>query len=395
MLTAYQQSRLIPKLRPLQNLVRWQNSNAKNILFKLLQSKPVLESEVELLGTSTINPATIENAVQQLLDIDYFNRVDEWLANIDNAKQLGDIEQLARLVNAKPSRSDVSQYTHVSDTLDDLLKLAANAKNASNTDIVKHPFEQIRAVLGDVSPGSIHVIGGLPGSMKSAYIEQFDLAVSKHFRAGVFSLEMPKAVKLARYAQHLYGDAVGPKAIETGLADTVRLNRAVNELRERKIYIDDKPENIMQLIDAMELMEVEQNPHYYSIDFLQLLSPLPGETDYQSVKNNMKQIYSFAKRHNKPVFVLSQLNRESARDEFNWKGMKVEKLPKMRDLEGAGAIEQVAHSVMFFALDESKPDTRRVYLAKNRNGQAPYDFGYIPIVGDHMNFQFDASAFYL
>lgn len=307
-------------------------------------------------------------------------------------KTLNDKQALDKVINSKPMRADVSNYTTISDGIDDLTKYVAEARASHSKVVVKHPFLEINAVLGDLGPG-VHVIAGLPGSMKSGYTEQIELCISDEYKCGVYSLEMPKRQKLARYAQHIYGAQVGPKAINGGIADLVLLQSASNILKKKKIYIDDKPENIIELINAMEHLEVKESPDFYSVDFLQVLNPLPGETDYQSIKNNIKQLYTFAKRHSKPVYVMSQLNRESDKVEYSWKGQKIDKTPKMRDLEGAGTIEQVAQNIMFIQQTEDK-NSRRLYVAKNRDGEAPYDFGEVPVTAENMNFNFSLHPNY-
>lgn len=391
--TVVNNQRLIHKVRDLRLMNEWQNSNARTIYNKLINNKPILEEELQVLGTQTISNSSVESAVEELLESDYRRSINLWLQETIDAQTRGDLALADRLLNNKPSRVNVSRYSHVSEGLDELMELAEMASQPESR-IVKNPFSEYAAVIGDLGPGSLHVIGGPPGSLKSGFIEQFDIYAARKFKGAVYSLEMTRPIKLARYAQHLFGPSVGPKAIQTGSYDAVVLARAREELKKLKLFIDDKPTNIIELIDSMELIQQDQDPDYYSIDFLQLLNPLNGENDYQAVKNNMKQIYHFAKRHNKPVFVLSQLNRESRKDLYGWKGEKIEKTPNMADLEGAGTIEQVAHSVTIIQPVEEDNSVRRVYIAKNRNGESPYDFTHVPVIPSEMNFKWSIDSFY-
>jgi hypothetical protein len=390
-LSAYRNHKILHKLRPLQNLDHWYNSNAKTVLFKLLQNKPITTLELEQLGEHSLPDYHIDGAVEEILEADYINRVDRWLENINTAKVMNDTVSLDKFMMAKPVRANVSNYSLLADGLVDLETYVAETLNGTSQSI-KHPFLEVRAILGDIGPG-LHIIAGLPGSAKSAFVEQIELSISSHHKCGVFSLEMPKRQKLARYAQHLNGPNVGPKAINSGLVDTVLFKEAADVLRTKKIYVDDRPENIVQLIDSMELLEIEESPDYYSVDFLQVLNPLNGETDYQSIKNNIKQLYTFAKRYSKPIYVLSQLNRESDKQEFSYSGKKIEKLPKMRDLEGAGTIEQVAQNITFVQQVEDN-DSRRIYIAKNRDGESPYDMGNVTFNGEYMNYKFSLNSVY-
>ena len=371
----------------------WQSSVSRTIYNKLISGKPVLQEEISAVGEQTIPVSALNGAVEELLEADYRRSIGNWLRELIDAQDRGDTVLADRMLVNKPVRASTSRYVHISEGFAELEELAASAKDPKGR-IVRMPFTAFRDVIGDLGPGSLHVIGGEPGSMKSAFIEQIDLAAGLKYKGAVYSLEMVRSVKLARYAQHLYGACVGPRAIQTATADLPSLAKAKEALLKRQLFIDDKPDNIISLIDSMELLEQEQDPDYYSIDFLQLLNPLPGETDYQSVKNNVKQIYHFAKKYNKPVLLLSQLNRESRKDIYGWKGDKVDKLPKMTDLEGAGTIEQVAHSVTFIQPVEDDNYVRRVYIAKNRNGASPHDFGQVPVVPEEMNFRWEIEDFY-
>lgn len=335
----------------------------------------------------------MDGAVNELLEQDYRGRTMEWISELQGAHERGDFILADRLINARPQKAVTTKYLSMIDSVTELQDLVKMAKDPKGR-IVVNPFEEVRSVIGDFGPGSLHIIAGEPGSMKSAFVEDIDLVAGHKYKGAIFSLEMVRSVKLARYAQHMYGDSVGPRAIQTNTADMTQLAMAIERLKKLNLIIDDKPDNIVSLIDSMELMEQEQDPDYYSIDFLQLLNPLQGETDYQSVKNNMKQIYHFAKRHSKPVILLSQINRDARKDIYSYKGEKVEKLPKMGDLEGAGTIEQVAHSVMFIQPVEDQPDARRIYIAKNRSGQSPYDFGNVPVIGEQMKFGFTTTSHY-
>lgn len=390
-LSAYRNHKLLHKLRPLQNLDHWHNTNAKTVLFKLFQNKPILSAELEALGDAMLPDYHIDGAVSEILEADFHHRIDRWIENINLARQMSDTVSLERFLSAKPVKANASNYSALSDGLSDLESYVSDSMNGTSTSI-RHPFSELRAVLGDIGPG-LHIYAGLPGSAKSAFVEQLELVISSTVKCGVYSLEMPKRQKLARYAQHIGGPNVGPKAINSGLVDVVLFKQASDMLRTKKIYVDDRPENIVQLIDSMELLEIEESPDYYSVDFLQVLNPLSGETDYQSIKNNVKQLYTFAKRYSKPVFLLSQLNRESDKQEYSYSGKKIEKTPKMRDLEGAGTIEQVAQNITFLQQVENSSE-RRLYIAKNRDGESPYDMGNVGFTGEYMNFKFTLHSDY-
>lgn len=391
--TALVNASVVPKLKPLVELSTWANTNAKNIITKVIRGKPIFKEESDTLTEDVLLESAIENSVNELIHHDYVFRLGQWNRQLNVAVESGNMELIDKVLSAKPMLGTTMQYIHVTDALDDLLAIYEDAISP-DSQIVKNPFVEFRNIIGDFGPGSFHIIAGEPGSLKSGLVEQAELTIADVFTCGVMSLEMITPAKLARYAQHIYGDCVSWRAIQSGTADLAFLKQARDILKEKRLLIDDKPKNIIQLLNSMELMMHNDNPSIFSVDFIQELDGINGEEEYETVKRIVKGLYNFAKDHRKPVIALSQINREATKDIFDRNGKKVDRNPKMGDLLGGSAIEQLAHSVTFLQRIEGNADARRIYIVKNRNGEAPHDFPDVAVDGQRMNVLWTESDFY-
>lgn len=131
----------------------------------------------------------------------------------------------------------------------------------------------------------------------------------------------------------------------------------------------------------------KHNPDIVFIDHLQNFDREgKGLSDYQRVTYNMRDINNMALTMNKTIFVLSQLRRKAM---VGKPGEKVIPVPELADLRDSGAIEEKAHMVLFvywkkrliedsdscIRVDEEKPETLRILVAKNRDGT----LGNIPL----------------
>jgi replicative DNA helicase len=193
----------------------------------------------------------------------------------------------------------------------------------------------------------------------------------------VFSLEMSSdqlAMRMlcrrARVNLHRVRDRTVSKE------EVRRLNEVANELKNAPMWIDD--------VNHLTILELRAKARRIQsrlamdkgklglivIDYLQLISGMgdsrtPREQQISEISRGLKGL---AKELDLPVLVLSQLNRESEKDN---------RPPRLSDLRESGAIEQDADVVLLLAKDSQSSDkasvpsgTRKVELiiAKQRNG---------------------------
>jgi len=182
----------------------------------------------------------------------------------------------------------------------------------------------------------------------------------------IFSLEM-KAEELgsrmiiarsekAEDRIRLYGD-------KEAVIQPVR--KAVEELKARKIFIDDSTDITVHQIQARA--RKIKNRHGLGlviVDYLQLVTPERDgsrQTREQQVSGMSRALKKMADNLDVPLICLAQLSRDSEKQ-----GRK----PRLSDLRESGAIEQDADVVLLLHQDESMKeiDLVEAIVAKQRNG---------------------------
>lgn len=384
-LTAFTHLKLRNKVRKVPHDA-WSDPVARDFAMRLIGNMPILDEHIAALGGQQLEPQTLENALNEIVNAAYMRDSEIYARNVINQVALGDIDALQKAMDSRPSTVGMGGGVALSEVTHSLLAMAKEGADKESSTNIVIPNKLWHNTWGGLAAGSFHVLAADPGGGKSALVEELDLMLGhpkSGVRPGVMSLEMKKEFKMARYAQHLYGDSVGPRAILSGTADSTLLGQAMRELHEYNIFIDDTKYQRYGLVDAMYAMKDEYDVSYISVDFLQLITPFKGESRYDSVANSVLALFDFARDTNTPVIAISQMNRE---------GRKLAERPRMTDLEGAGTIEQLAWTVNFLwdknRIAATKGSTHRTWvLDKNRNGPAPLEVGEFRFDGDRMKLE--------
>ena len=244
-------------------------------------------------------------------------------------------------------------------------------------------FYELDRMTSGLQKGELIIIAARPSMGKTAFAINMaqNAAVNHGAIVAVFSLEMSKESLLRRM---LASQAwVDQRKLQTGFIareDQEKLQRALNELVESHVYIDDtagislaemraKSRRLRQKAGKLDLIVV---------DYLQLMSatlPSAGGKRYenrvQEVAAISRGLKALAKELDVPVVALSQLSRASEK-------RGDDKRPLLSDLRESGSIEQDADVVAFIhreayynrneeqsAADKAKSE---IILAKQRNG---------------------------
>lgn len=132
-----------------------------------------------------------------------------------------------------------------------------------------------------------------------------------------------------------------------------------------------------QVAEQIEEAIVKRGARAAFVDYVQLLSA-PGKTKRDQVEYTTSILKEIRQRHNIPMVLLCQMNREvEKRKKF---------IPVMSDLEHAGRLEQDADVIMFCVwphkiAKELSKDNYQVWIAKNRNrpiGEAMVELRLFP-----------------
>jgi replicative DNA helicase len=226
-------------------------------------------------------------------------------------------------------------------------------------------------------PSDLVIIAARPSMGKTAFAMNIaeNAAVLDGKVVGVFSLEMSREALLMRMlASHAQVDS---KDLRQGFLtkdDMRKLTRAVEQLTQSKLYIDDTPGiSVSEMRAKARRLRQTEGLDLLIVDYLQLMSAVPiggkrFENRTQEVSAISRGLKALAKELKVPVVALSQLSRapESRGGDHR---------PQLSDLRESGSIEQDADVVAFIFREEvykkDDPDLdgmAELIIAKQRNG---------------------------
>lgn len=150
--------------------------------------------------------------------------------------------------------------------------------------------------------------------------------------------------------------------------DYQELNRAVGELANTRIFIDDSPGmTVMSMRSRARRLRQKQGAlDMVVVDYLQLMTHPKAESRQMEISQISRSLKELARELHVPVIALSQLSRavESRED----------KRPQLSDLRESGSIEQDADVVLllyrpeYYNPTEENRGLAEVICAKQRNG---------------------------
>jgi replicative DNA helicase len=203
----------------------------------------------------------------------------------------------------------------------------------------------------------------------------------------VFSLEMPADQIITRSIASLGRIDMGRvKSGKLHEDDFPKLTKAVNLLKDRKLFIDDTPgisPNEMRS-RLRRLVREHGDIGLIMIDYLQLMK-IKGFTEGRTgeISEISRSLKGLAKEFNCPMVALSQLNRGLEQ--------RPNKRPINSDLRESGAIEQDADIIMFIYRDEvynedsSEKGIAELIIGKQRNG--PIGTCRVAFLGQYSRFE--------
>lgn len=220
------------------------------------------------------------------------------------------------------------------------------------------------------SPGSFTVIGGRPGTGKSALALQIALHAATECQIPVLiaSMEMIDA-ELGERAMSILGCAGGfqmrhPKdlADEEYLRLLGQMARGYERGMHAPIYIDDgSGRTSIQIVSIARRALVRHQIGLLIVDYLQLCEADDERDNRQEqVSKVSRRLKVLARNLEIPVIALSQLNRQcESRDD---------KRPRKSDLRESGSLEQDADNVLLMYAPDDRPDEAEIIVDKSRNG---------------------------
>jgi len=224
--------------------------------------------------------------------------------------------------------------------------------------------------------GQLIIIAARPAMGKTAFALNLasNVALNNDKPVALFNLEMG-AEQLANRMLSSLGQVEGNK-IATGKLlndDWKRINEAISQLSDAKLYMDDTPGLTIGEIRSKcrRLASSDEGLGLVVIDYLQLITSSAnyGTNRQQEVSDISRSLKTMALELNIPVIALAQLSRAVDSRE--------NKRPIISDLRESGSIEQDADIVAFLYRDDyynkekvsdSNTSISEFIVAKHRNG---------------------------
>lgn len=217
---------------------------------------------------------------------------------------------------------------------------------------------------GGLPTGEMTLIGGRPGDGKTALAMQMLENISS-FHAeptGIFSIEMTGQSLVTRMVISRTGlPSVALRKGELTAKQMKVRDKALEEIGKLPIYIDESSVATVHYIDKVARQWIKAGIKVLALDYIQLLSargPI-GDTRASFVGEAAWALKTIAKMGDVPFVVLSQLNRDSTKNN---------RPPTMADLKESGGLEQVADNVVLIHPDRANPPYVDLLLPKWRNG---------------------------
>jgi replicative DNA helicase len=221
-------------------------------------------------------------------------------------------------------------------------------------------------------PGQLIVVAGRPSMGKTAFaLNICDNAAVTHKVPVLFislemgHLEIAERLLSGRSRIDSYKLRTG-KGL--GIPQMKELTRAVNELNQGQIMIDDTPSrNMLQITATARRLRLRRKIGLIIVDYIQLIeSEDTRDSRQEQIAKISRRLKTLARDLKVPVIALSQLNRAVETRE--------DRRPRMADLRESGAIEQDADIVLLLHRPEyydstDTPGVAELIVAKNRNGK--------------------------
>jgi len=377
------------------------------LIFETLKEMGEAKQPIDI--TTLTSSLKNKNILTEIGGVEYLSEVLEAVptaANIDHyIKLVEDAAILRRLIEVSTDITTDAYKSegYIHETLDSAeRKILSIIKNRRSTefrtikevlDSTQANLEKLAATKGEVTglptgwydidniTTGLHghqliIIAARPAMGKTAFALNLatNIAINTDKTVALFNLEMG-AEQLASRMLSSLGQIEGKK-LSTGKLlndDWRRVNEAISQLSDAKMYMDDTPGITIGEIRAKcrRLASSEEGLGIVIIDYLQLISSSTnyGSNRQQEVSDISRSLKTMAMELDVPVIALAQLSRAvDAREN---------KRPLMSDLRESGSIEQDADIVAFLYRDDYYNKEKAIddntsisefIIAKHRNG---------------------------
>ena len=260
-------------------------------------------------------------------------------------------------------------------------------------------FTELDRMTSGLQKDELIIIAARPSMGKTAFAINIaqNAAINHQAIVAIFSLEMSKESLLRRMlASQAWVDQQMLQKGFLGREDHAKLQNALGQLVESRMFIDDTPGISLAEMRA-KARRLKQNAgglDLIVVDYLQLMSATLPSSSKKGYENRTQEVSAIsrglkglAKELHVPVMALSQLSRAGVQ-------RKDDKRPMLSDLRESGSIEQDADVVAFIhresyynrteEMSEAEKAKSEIIVAKQRNG--PTDTVFLNFIGKFTRF---------
>ncbi len=232
-------------------------------------------------------------------------------------------------------------------------------------------FYDLDGMTGGFQRSDLIIVAGRPAMGKTSFALGLahNIAAIHKLPVAIFSLEMSKEQLVQRLLSSEAGiESQRLRAGRISQNEWEPLSRAIGDLSELPIFIDDTPNiTVTEMRSQARRLQAEQKKEMglILIDYLQLMEG-SGDNRVQELSKITRSLKGLARELNVPIIALSQLSRGVE--------ARTNKRPMMSDLRESGSIEQDADIVIMLYRDSyynpDSPDRNiaEAIIAKHRNG---------------------------
>ena len=233
-------------------------------------------------------------------------------------------------------------------------------------------FIDLDKMTSGLQPSDLVIVAGRPSMGKTAFAMNLveNAAGKSNKPILVFSMEMPAEQLVIRMLSSL--GRIDQSRVRNGKLeqdDWPKLSKAMNTLKEARIFIDDTPALTPTELRSRARRVAREHGELgmVMVDYMQLMR-VAGASEGRTaeISEISRSLKAIAKEFRCPMVALSQLNRSLEQ--------RPNKRPVNSDLRESGAIEQDADVIMFIYRDEvyheDSPDkgVAEIIIGKQRNG---------------------------
>lgn len=276
------------------------------------------------------------------------------------------IRELIELTSASSDHS-CHVYDAMTDAINELSTITEGKLPGISTGM-----RDLDEALGGMHREDLIVIAARPAMGKTAFM--LNLAASANCGVGIISGEQGR-VQLGMRLFAIDGP-VSLHRMRTGhLEDDEwpRVNRVMNEMKARRIWLFDKPAPTMyDIVTQARAWKFHNDIGVLMVDYLQKIRGGNGESFRLQIGDIAVQLKDLARELKIPVVVLAQVNRDVEKRNLGSDGLG--RMPYMSDIAESAIIEQESDQIFTLYRPEVYDDSPQyhgvayVNICKNRHG---------------------------